>query len=36
MDFNGWTTPDKIGSEINTPFIETSACFSTDTSVILF
>lgn len=36
MDFNGWGTPVKYGTEINTPFIETSACFSTDTSVIYF
>ncbi|MBI3520656.1 MAG: PD40 domain-containing protein, partial [Bacteroidetes bacterium] len=35
-DFDGWTVPAKLGSEINTPFIETSACFSTDTSVIYF
>jgi len=36
MDFNGWGKPVKYGPEINTPFIETSACFSTDTSVIYF
>lgn len=36
MGFNGWGTPEKLGPEINTPFIETSACFSTDTSVIYF
>ena len=36
MGFNGWENPIKFGSEINTPFIETSACFSTDTSVIYF
>ncbi len=35
-DFVGWTSPVKLGAEINTPFIETSACFSTDTSVIYF
>jgi hypothetical protein len=32
----GWTEPQKLGPEINTPFIETSACFSNDTSVIFF
>jgi hypothetical protein len=36
MGFNGWETPTKLGPEINTPFAETSACFSTDTSVIYF
>jgi hypothetical protein len=36
VGFNGWTTPEKLGPQINTPFIETSACFSTDTSVIYF
>lgn len=36
MDFNGWSEPVKFGPEINTPYIETSACFSTDTSVIFF
>lgn len=36
ISFNGWTTPEKLGAEINTPFIETSACFSSDTSVIFF
>jgi hypothetical protein len=35
-DYVGWTNPVKLGAEINTPFIETSACFSTDTSVIYF
>lgn len=35
-DYVGWTIPVKLGTEINTPFIETSACFSTDTSVIYF
>lgn len=35
-DFNGWSEPKKLGPEINTPFVETSACFSTDTSVIYF
>lgn len=33
---NGWSEPKKLGSEINTPFIETSACFSNDTSVVYF
>ena len=36
MGFDGWETPQKLGAEINTPYIETSACFSTDTSVIYF
>jgi hypothetical protein len=36
MDFNGWSEPVKFGTEINTPYVETSACFSTDTSVIFF
>lgn len=35
-DYVGWTEPQKLGAEINSPFIETSACFSTDTSVIYF
>ena len=35
-DYEGWTEPQKLGKEINTPFIETSACFSNDTSVIYF
>ena len=35
-DYEGWSVPQKLGSEINTPFIETSACFSNDTSVIYF
>lgn len=35
-DYEGWTNPVKLGKEINTPFIETSACFSNDTSVIYF
>lgn len=35
-DYEGWTVPQKLGVEINTPFIETSACFSSDTSVIYF
>lgn len=35
-DYHGWSEPVKLGPEINTPFIETSACFSTDTSVIYF
>lgn len=33
---SGWSEPQKLGPEINTPFIETSACFSNDTSVIFF
>ncbi len=36
MDFDGWAAPVKFGPLINTPYIETSACFSTDTSVIYF
>ncbi len=36
VGFEGWTNPEKLGVEINTPFIETSACFSSDTSVIYF
>lgn len=32
----GWAEPKKLGPEINTPHIETSACFSNDTSVIFF
>ena len=36
MDFNGWSNPEKLGPEINSPYIETSACFSADTSVIYF
>lgn len=35
-DYEGWSEPVKFGPEINTPFVETSACFSTDTSVIYF
>ena len=35
-DYEGWAEPRKLGKEINTPFIETSACFSNDTSVIYF
>lgn len=35
-DYVGWTEPKKLGPEINTPYIETSACFSNDTSVIFF
>ena len=31
-----WSEPQKFGPEINTPFIETSACFSNDTSIIYF
>ncbi len=34
--YDGWSVPQKLGPEINTPFIETSACFSNDTSVIYF
>jgi len=36
QDLNGWTVPEKLGAEINTPYIETSACFSNDNSVIYF
>lgn len=36
MGFDGWSTPEKLGPQINTPYIETSACFSTDTSIIYF
>lgn len=32
----GWSEPQKLGPEINTSFIETSACFSNDTSEIYF
>ncbi len=35
-DYEGWSEPQKFGPEINTPFIETSACFSSDTSIIYF
>lgn len=35
-DYEGWSEPKKLGAEINTPFIETSACFSNDTSIIYF
>ncbi len=35
-DYEGWTVPEKLGPEINTPYIETSACYSTDASVIYF
>ncbi len=35
-DFKGWSEPKKLGAEINTPFVETSACFSNDTSIIYF
>lgn len=35
-DYEGWTVPQKLGPEINTPHIETSACFSNDTSIIYF
>jgi tetratricopeptide (TPR) repeat protein len=33
---NQWSNPEKIGNEINSPSIETSACFSNDTSEIYF
>jgi hypothetical protein len=36
MGANGWSNPIKFSPEINTPYIETSACFSTDTSTIYF
>ncbi len=36
MGHDGWTSPVKLGSEINSPYIETSACFSVDTNVIYF
>lgn len=36
MGYDGWSEPQKFGPEINTPHIETSACFSNDTSVIYF
>lgn len=35
-DYEGWTVPQKLGPEINTSHIETSACFSNDTSIIYF
>ncbi len=35
-DYSGWTEPQKLAAEINSPFVETSACFSNDTSVIYF
>lgn len=35
-DYEGWSAPIKLGPQFNTPSIETSACFSTDTSVIYF
>lgn len=31
-----WTDPQKMGKEINSQFIETSACFTNDTGVIYF
>jgi tetratricopeptide (TPR) repeat protein len=31
-----WTEPQKMGKEINSQFIETSACFTNDTGVIYF
>lgn len=36
LENNTWSNPAKLGAEINTAFIETSACFSTDTSMIYF
>jgi tetratricopeptide (TPR) repeat protein len=33
---NKWEEPQKMGKEINSQFIETSACFSNDTSEIYF
>ena len=33
---NKWSTPEKIGNEINSQYVETSACFSNDTSEIYF
>lgn len=33
---NKWTDPQLLGKEINSQFIETSACFSNDTSEIYF
>jgi tetratricopeptide (TPR) repeat protein len=33
---NTWSDPEKIANEINSPSIETSACFSNDTSEIYF
>lgn len=33
---NKWSDPEKIGNEINSQYIETSACFSNDTSEIYF
>ena len=33
---NSWSDPEKISSEINSSYIETSACFSNDTSEIYF
>lgn len=36
MGVNGWTNPVKFSPEINTAYIETSACFSTDTSTIYY
>lgn len=35
-DYEGWAVPKKMGPEINSPFVETSACYSNDTSVIFF
>jgi hypothetical protein len=32
----GWEKPEKMGNEINSQFIETSACFSSDTGAIYF
>lgn len=36
MGYDNWSVPQKFGNEINTPYIETSACFSNDTSIIYF
>jgi tetratricopeptide (TPR) repeat protein len=33
---NKWETPEKIGKEVNSQFIETNACFSRDTNEIYF
>lgn len=35
-DDGKWETPQKMGKEVNSQFIETSACFSNDTSCIYF
>ncbi len=36
MADNSWSIPKMFGKEINSQFIETSACFSTDTSEVYF